>query len=40
MELIMASGTLKNLMFLLKSRLSTDRAPVMKLTWSTFQFCR
>ena len=30
MELMLASGTLKNLMFFLKSRLSTDRAPVMK----------
>jgi hypothetical protein len=39
MELMLTSGTLKNLMFLLKSRLSTDRAPVMKLTWSTFQLC-
>jgi hypothetical protein len=40
MFLMLASGTLKRLMFLLKSRLSTDRAPVMKLTWSTFQLCR
>jgi hypothetical protein len=40
MELILASGTPKNFILLLKSRLSTDRAPVMKLTWSTFQFCR
>ncbi len=36
-DLMLASGTLKNLMFLLKSLLSTDRAPVMKLTCSTFQ---
>jgi hypothetical protein len=40
MELILASSTLKNLMFLLKSRLSTDRPPVMKLTCSTFQLWR
>jgi hypothetical protein len=40
MDLMLASGTLKNLIFLLKSRLSTDRAPVMKLIWSTFQLCR
>ena len=40
MELMLASGTLTNFRFLLKSRLSTDRAPVMKLTWSTFQLCR
>ena len=37
MELMLASGTLKNLMFLLKSRLSTDRGPVMNLICSTFQ---
>jgi hypothetical protein len=37
MELMLASGTLKNLMFLLKSRLSTDRVSVMKLNCSTFQ---
>ena len=40
MELMLASGTLKNLMFLPKSRLSTDRASVMKLTYSTFQLWR
>jgi hypothetical protein len=39
MELILASGTPKNFMLLRKSCLSTDRAPVMKLTWSTFQLC-
>ncbi len=38
MELMLASGTLKR--FLLKSRLSTDRAPVTKLVCSTFQPCR
>ncbi len=37
MELILASGTLKNFRFLLRSCLSTDRAPVIKLTCSTFQ---
>ncbi len=37
MELILVSGTLKNLRFLLKSCLSTDRAPVIKLICSTFQ---
>jgi hypothetical protein len=40
MELILASGTLKNFILLLKSRLSIDRVPVMKLTWSTFHLCR
>ncbi len=35
MELILSSGTPKNFILVLKSRLSTDRAPVMKLTWST-----
>ena len=40
MELILASGTLKNFRFLLRSRLSTDRAPVIKLIYSTFQPCR
>ncbi len=40
MELILASGTPKNFKFLRKSCLSTDLAPVMKLTWSTFQLCR
>jgi hypothetical protein len=39
MELILASGTPKNFILSLKSRLSTDRVPVMKLTWSTFQLC-
>ena len=34
---MLASGTLKNFMFLLKSFLFTERAPVMKLTCSTFQ---
>ncbi len=37
MELMLASGTLKNFRFLLKSRLSTDHAPVIKLICSTFQ---
>jgi len=37
MELILTVGTLKNFRFLLKSCLSTDRAPVMKLTCSTLQ---
>ncbi len=37
MELMLASGTLKNFRFLLRSCLSTDRAPVIKLTCSTFQ---
>ncbi len=35
-ESMLAAGTLKNFRFLLKSCLSTDRAPVMKLTCSTF----
>ena len=30
MELILSSGTLKNFRFLLRSCLSTDRAPVIK----------
>ena len=38
MELILASGTLKNFRFLLRSRLSTDRASVIKLICSTFVF--
>jgi hypothetical protein len=38
--LILASGTPKNFRFFRKSCLSTDLAPVMKLTWSTFQPCR
>ena len=37
MELMLTSGTLKNFRFLLRSCLSTDRAPVMKLICSTFQ---
>ncbi len=37
MDSMLASGTLKNFRFLLKSRLSTDRAPVIKLIYSTFQ---
>jgi hypothetical protein len=37
MELILVSGTLKNFRFLLRSILSTDRAPVIKLICSTFQ---
>jgi hypothetical protein len=36
MELILASGTAKNFILLWKSCLSTDRAPVMKLTWLTY----
>ena len=40
MELILASGTPKNCILVRKSCLSTDLAPVMKLTWSTFQLCR
>jgi hypothetical protein len=39
-ELILASGTPKNFTLLWKSCLSSDRAPVMKLIWSTFQLCR
>jgi hypothetical protein len=39
-ELILASGTLKNFRFLLRSCLSTDRVPVIKLICSTFQPCR
>jgi hypothetical protein len=38
-ELMLASSTLKNFRFLLKSRLSTDRAPVIKLICFTFQPC-
>ena len=37
MELILTSGTLKNFRFLLRSCLSTDRAPVIKLNCSTWQ---
>jgi hypothetical protein len=37
MELILVSGTLKNVRFLLRSCLSTDRAPVIELICSTFQ---
>ena len=37
MESILASGTLKNFRFLMRSCLSTDRAPVIKLICSTFQ---
>ncbi len=37
MELILASSTLENFRFLLRSCLSTDRAPVIKLICSTFQ---
>ncbi len=37
MESILASGTLKNFRFLLRSCLSTDRATVIKLICSTFQ---
>ncbi len=37
MELILPSGTLKNFRFLLRSCLSTDRVPVIKLICSTFQ---
>jgi hypothetical protein len=40
MELILASGTPENFKLLWKSCLSTDLAPVMKMTWSTFQLCR
>ncbi len=36
MELILASGTLKIFRFLLRSCLSTDRVPVIKLICSTF----
>ena len=39
LELILASGTLKNFRFLLRSRLSTDRVPVIKLICFTFQPC-
>ncbi len=39
MESILVSGTLKNFRFLLRSCLSTDRAPVIKMTCSTFQPC-
>ena len=37
---MLAADTLKNFMFLLKSFLFTERAPVMKLTCSTFQPAR
>jgi hypothetical protein len=37
MDLILASDTLKNFRFFLRSCLSTDRAPVIKLICSTFQ---
>jgi hypothetical protein len=37
MEWMLASGTLKNFRFLLRSCLFTERAPVIKLTCSTFQ---
>jgi hypothetical protein len=37
MELILGCGTLKTFRFLLRSCLSTDRAPVIKLICSTFQ---
>ena len=37
MELILASGNLKHFRFLLRSCLSTDRAPVIKLNCSTCQ---
>ena len=37
MEWMLASGTLKNFRFLLRSCLFTERAPVMKLICSTFQ---
>jgi hypothetical protein len=40
MELILPSGTPKNSKLLRKSCLSTDLAPVMKLTWSIFHLCR
>jgi hypothetical protein len=40
MELILTSGTLKNFRFLMRSCLSTDRAPVIKLICSTCQPCR
>jgi hypothetical protein len=38
MELILASGTLKNFRFLLRSCLSTDRASVIKVICSTFNW--
>ena len=38
-ELILPSGTPKNFILRLKSCLSIDLAPVMKLTWSTCQPC-
>jgi hypothetical protein len=37
MDCMLASGTLKNFRFLLKSCLFTERAPVMKLICSTLQ---
>jgi hypothetical protein len=37
MDCMLASVTLKNFRFLLKSCLFTERAPVMKLICSTFQ---
>jgi len=37
MDWMLASGTLKNFRFLLRSYLFTDRVPVIKLTCSTFK---
>jgi hypothetical protein len=37
MDCMLASGTLKNFRFLLRSCLFTERAPVMKLIYSTLQ---
>jgi hypothetical protein len=37
MDWMLVSGTLKNFKFLLRSCLFTDRAPVIKLIFSTFQ---
>ena len=37
MDWMLASGTLKNFRFLLRSCLFTDRVPVIKLICSTFQ---
>ena len=37
MECMLASGTLKNFRFFLRSCLFTERVPVMKLICSTFQ---
>ncbi len=40
MDWMVASGTLKNFRFLLRSCLFTEFVPVINLTWSTFQSWR